>query len=103
MVEGSVRRSPKKLRVTVQISDAERGHQIWANHYDQDAKDVFAIQDEITLRIVSIVDPAITQSEYKRIASKAPANLDAWDLCIQGYYSIYQGTKKTNEEARVLF
>ncbi len=103
IVEGSVRRSLEKLRVTVQISDAERGHQIWANRYDEDANDVFAVQDEITSRIVSIVDPAITQSEYKRIALKPPTNLDAWDLCIQGYHLIYQGTKETNAQARTAF
>lgn len=103
VVEGSVRKSGNRVRIAAQLIDTESGHQVWAGRYDRELADIFALQDEITERIAAIVEPAIASSERKRLSSGPPKNLNAWDLCIQGYSLIYQGTKDGNERARALF
>ena len=103
IVEGSVRKSGNRVRITAQLIDTESGHQLWATRYDRELADIFALQDEITERIAAIIEPAIAISERKRLSSRAPKDLNAWDLCIQGYSLIYQGTKDGNERARALF
>jgi TolB-like protein/DNA-binding winged helix-turn-helix (wHTH) protein/Tfp pilus assembly protein PilF len=103
VVEGSVRKSGNRVRITAQLIDTESGHQVWAGRYDRELTDIFALQDEITERIAAIVEPAIASSERNRLSTRPPKDLNAWDLCIQGYSLIYQGTKKGNEQARELF
>jgi TolB-like protein/Flp pilus assembly protein TadD len=103
VVEGSVRKSGNRVRITAQLTDTESGHQVWTNHYDRELSDIFALQDEIAARIAAIIEPAIANSERKRLSSKTPEDLNAWDLCIQGYSLIYHGTKEGNERARKLF
>jgi TolB-like protein/Tfp pilus assembly protein PilF len=103
VVEGSVRKSGNRVRITAQLTDTESGHQAWANRYDRELTDIFALQDEITERIAAVIEPAVAHSERKRISSRPPKDLDAWDLCIQGYSLIYQGTKEANAQARALF
>jgi len=103
VVEGSVRKSGNRVRITAQLTDTESGHQVWANRYDRELADIFALQDEIAARIAAIIEPAIAGSERKRLSSKPPRDLNAWDLTIQGYSLIYQGTREANEQARGLF
>jgi TolB-like protein/Tfp pilus assembly protein PilF len=103
VVEGSVRKSGNRVRIAAQLVDTETGHQVWANRYDRELADIFALQDEITARIAAIIEPAIAGSERKRLSSKPPKDLNAWDLTIQGYSLIYQGTKEANAQARKLF
>jgi len=103
VVEGSVRKAGNRVRIAVQLIDTESGHHVWANRYDRELTDIFALQDEITERVAAIIEPAIATSERKRISSRPPKDLNAWDLCIQGYALIYQGTREGNERARELF
>jgi adenylate cyclase len=103
MVEGSVRKAGNRVRITVQLIDAETGHHVWAERYDRELEDIFAVQDEITERIAAIILPAIEGFERKRVAQKLPNDLNAWDLCIQGYSLLYEGTRETNERAREKF
>jgi TolB-like protein/Flp pilus assembly protein TadD len=103
VVEGSVRKAGNRVRITAQLTDTESGHQVWANRYDRELTDIFALQDEIAARIGAIIEPAIAGSERKRLSSKPPKDLNAWDICIQGDSLIYQGTREANEQARELF
>lgn len=103
VVEGSVRRSGNRVRVTAQLINAETGHHIWAERYDRELDDIFALQDEMTQRIAAIIEPTIAGAEQKQLAAKPPRQLSAWDLCIQGQYLIYQGTKEGNQRAREKF
>jgi len=103
VVEGSVRKGGNRVRITAQLINSDTGHHIWAERYDRELQDIFALQDEITLCIAAIIEPAIKSSEHKRLSSKQPADMNAWDHCIQGFYLIYQGTKKDNERARDQF
>ncbi len=103
VVEGSVRKAGSRVRVTAQLINAETGHHVWAERYDRQLDDIFALQDEMALRIGAIIEPAIANDEVRRLATKPPGNLSAWDLCIQGYALIYDGTKESNQHAREKF
>ncbi len=103
IVEGSVRRSGERVRVTAQLINAKTGHHIWAERYDRDLQDIFALQDEITEHIAAIVEPAIERTEQKRIVAKPPNDLAAWEFWLRGYAHIYEETEEANEKAREMF
>jgi TolB-like protein len=83
VVEGSVRRSGDRLRITAQLNDVATGSHIWAERYDRDLADVFAVQDEITDAIVAAIEPQLYAAENFRAKRKPPENLDAWDLVMR--------------------
>jgi adenylate cyclase len=103
VVEGSVRKAGSRVRITAQLINAETGHHIWAERYDRELDDIFAVQDEIMARIAAIIEPAIAGAEQKQLAVRPPRELSAWDLCIQGQYLIYESTKESNQRAREKF
>jgi adenylate cyclase len=103
VLEGSVRRSGNRVRVTGQLIDAETGHHVWAERYDRELDDIFALQDEMAHRIAAIIEPAIAIAEQKRAATRKPNDLDAWDCCLRGYAHIYHPSKEGNELARKMF
>ena len=79
VVEGSVRHDGNRIRITAQLIDAQTGNHIWAERYDRDLADIFAVQDEITSSIVQAVGPAISGAEQQRALRKLPENLNAWE------------------------
>jgi adenylate cyclase len=79
VVEGSVRRSGSRVRVTVQLIDAEAGNHIWAERYDRDVREVFAVQDEISAAVANAILPTISEFEQRRSLRKPPENLGAWE------------------------
>ena len=79
VLEGSVRKAAARVRVTGQLIDAETGHHVWANRYDRELDDIFALQDEITEAIVAALEPAVGKAKQARAQRRDPANLDAWD------------------------
>ena len=78
VLEGSVRRGGKRLRIAAQLVDAETGNHIWADRYDRELEDIFAVQDEVTEAIVAAIAPEIGDVERERAQRKPPDNLDAW-------------------------
>jgi len=84
VLEGSVRKAGGRVRVSAQLIEAAPVRHIWAEHYDRDISDVFAIQDDITRHVVTSIDPAIQVSELERIARKSPGSMDAWDHFLRG-------------------
>ena len=86
VLEGSVRRAGNRVRISAQLIEADTDRHIWAERYDRDICDVFAIQDEITKNVVTSIDPAIQVSELDRIARKPADSLDAWDHFLRGCY-----------------
>ena len=82
IVEGSVRRADNRVRITAQLNDATTGSHLWAERYDRELIDVFAVQDEITNAIAAAIEPQIHAAESFRAHRKPPASLDAWDLLI---------------------
>ena len=104
LVTGSIRRAGERLRIAVQLIDAETGRQHWSNRYDTVISDIFAVQDEICEGIAGSIEPELIRAEERRAATKRPADMTAWDHVLraswiksrdgQGY-----GTRDGNAEA----
>ena len=103
IIEGSVRKGGDRVRVTVQLIDSETGHHVWAERYDRKLDDIFALQDEITERIVAVVAPELERAERQRAISKPPSDLYAWDFYLRGMSSLHELTKEGNQTARQMF
>ncbi len=102
LVEGSVRKVGNRIRITAQLIDAPQDHHIWADRYDRELTDVFAVQDEITEKIIGAVAPEFMAAEMHRSRHKETRNLDAWDLLMQAHWHLNKFTKENNREARAL-
>jgi adenylate cyclase len=100
VMEGSVRRSGNQLRITAQLIDATTGSHLWAERYDRGLKDIFAIQDEITMKILTSLQVSLTEGEVARIQAKGTNNLDAYLLFLQGYVELERMNKDGNFLAR---
>ncbi len=102
VVEGSVRRSGDRIRVTAQLVDASTGTQRWSDRYDRDLKDVFAVQDEITAKIVARLEPEIGAAERQKVAKSVRRDLQAWECYHLGIYHFFKFTADDNLEAQKL-
>ncbi|MDP6832805.1 MAG: adenylate/guanylate cyclase domain-containing protein [Alphaproteobacteria bacterium] len=78
VLEGSLRKAGNRIRVTAQFIDASNGNHIWAERYDRELDDIFAIQDEITQHICGALEGALSMEELRRVRLRPPENLDAW-------------------------
>ncbi|MGZ9272892.1 MAG: hypothetical protein ACXW6T_27535, partial [Candidatus Binatia bacterium] len=103
VLEGSVRKVANKVRITAQLSDAVSGHHVWAERYDRDLIDIFAVQDEITERVAGAIEPEVLKIEGGRVATRGAINLNAWDLVRQGTWHFHQVTPAGHARARELF
>ncbi len=103
LLEGSVRKAGARVRVTAQLIDGDTGKHVWANRYDREFDDVFALQDELTETIVGALDPELGKAERERAKAKRPENLDAWDVSQRGLWHLYHYTKDDIEKAQYLF
>jgi len=83
VLEGAVRKAGDRLRITAQLLEAETGAHLWADRYDGKLEDVFDLQDQITEKVVGVVEPSIRQSEIEHSRRKRPENLDAYDLYLR--------------------
>jgi adenylate cyclase len=101
--EGSVRRIGTRVRVTAQLIDAQTGSHLWAERYDREVTDVFAVQDEITNSVALAIQPAIARAEQRRAMRKPPAILDAWECYQRGLWHRAQGGLDGNARARDMF
>ncbi len=80
VLEGSVRRSGRRIRVTAQLIDADTGHHLWAERYDREFDDLFDLQDEMTQTIAGAMEPELNAAERGRAVSKPPGDCDTWEL-----------------------
>lgn len=103
VLEGSVRKAGNQVRVTAQLVDATTGRHLWAERYDRDLRDIFALQDEITQKIVAALEVRLSEGERARLARKYTANLDAYDQFLQGTEHWRRTTPEANVQARQLF
>ena len=90
VVEGSVRRAGQRIRITAQLIDAIEDKHLWAERYDRDIEDIFAVQDEVTQAIVTTIEPELMNTERQRARRKPTANLTAWEAYQRGLWHIYQ-------------
>jgi TolB-like protein/Tfp pilus assembly protein PilF len=102
VVEGSVRKAGNRVRITAQLVDAAGNH-IWAERYDRELDDIFAVQDEITETIVGRIEPELGMVERQRVAHKPRSNLKAWDCYHLGMSNFYKFTADANGKAQSLF
>ena len=103
VLEGSVRKAGDRVRITAQLIDATTGYHVWAERYDRDLKDVFAVQDEVTGKIVTMLAVKLTGPEKEHLARTPTGNLEAYDLVLRGMEYQRRTTKEANAEARRLF
>ena len=102
VLEGSVRRAGNRVRITAQLIDAQTGHHLWADRYDRELADVFAVQDEIAQNIAGAIAPGIISAEVQHAQRKDPSQLDAWDRAVRAHWHIRRFTECDLAEARRL-
>ncbi|MFB3099053.1 MAG: adenylate/guanylate cyclase domain-containing protein, partial [Acidimicrobiia bacterium] len=103
VLEGSVRKAGERVRVTAQLIDAKTGHHLWAEHYDRDLEDIFAVQDEITREVVVALDVRLREGEQARIWSGGTTNVEAWECVRLGQDALNRNKLEDRIEARRLF
>lgn len=102
LVEGSVRRSGDRVRITVQLIDAVNGVHVWADRYDGVLEDVFELQDRVTESIVGAIEPQLRTAEIARSRRKPPGDLNAYDCFLRALFHLRAMTRESNEEAERL-
>ena len=103
VARGSVRRAAARVRIAIELIDAETGRTIWGERYDRNIDDIFAIQDEVTDAIVASTAVLIEAQERKRMAQTAPADLAAYGYVLRGQQYIFRYTRQDNHEAQTLY
>jgi len=99
VLEGSVRKSEQKVRITAQLIDASNGNHIWADRYDGDLNDVFALQDRITSSVVAAIEPHLLEAEGLRSQNRTPTDVGAWDMLMQASFLFWRLNKTDGEAA----
>lgn len=102
ILEGSVRRADKRVRVTAQLVEVATLNQVWAGRYDRELDDIFAIQDDITERISIVVAPELEAAEMSRARRKNVPDLDAWELTARATWHFFRFTEDDSRAAQSL-
>ena len=102
VLEGSVRKSLDRVRITAQLIDAGTGTHIWADRYDRALNDLFAVQDELTTSVVGVIEPTLRKAEIERARRKRPDSLDAYDLYLRALPFAFTAMPQDAEEALIL-
>jgi len=103
VLEGSVRKVANRVRVTAQLIDAISGAHVWAERYDRDLSDIFAVQEEIAANVVGIIEPALAEAEQQRVLRKPPERLDTWEAYQRGLWHFHKYAPEENKTALVFF
>ncbi len=103
VLEGSVRKAAQRVRINSQLIDTETGTHLWAERYDRDLTDIFAVQDDITSRVAAAIEPALFRAESQRVIGKRPEHMGAWDYCQRGFWLVNKGTAADGMAAYGLF
>ena len=102
VLEGSVRKSGNRVRITAQLIDATTGGHLWAERFDRDLTDIFAVQDDVTQHIVGALALNLTEGEQQRLATEHTDNLEAYDCFLRGREQLWRLTREQNSQAREL-
>jgi TolB-like protein len=103
LLEGSVRKSGQQFRISAQLIDATSAKHIWAERYDLELTEVFAIQDAIAERVAGAIEPELLKTEGAQAAARHTGNITAWDLVRRGTWHFHQVTRENHLKARELF
>ncbi|TMJ38691.1 MAG: adenylate/guanylate cyclase domain-containing protein, partial [Alphaproteobacteria bacterium] len=99
VLEGSVRRSGNRVRITGQLIDTATGAHLWADRFDGAIEDIFDLQDQVTSRVLGAIAPKLQQAEIERAGRKPPQSLDAWESFIRGLHLFTQHSDSSTREA----
>ncbi len=102
VLEGTIRRAAKRVRITGQLIEATTGVHVWAERYDRDLTDIFALQDEITEQVVGAIEPSLRSAEIERAKRKPPDSLDAYDLYLRALPHYHSMRREEHEKALTL-
>jgi len=102
VLEGSVRQAGGKLRITAQLIDATQGYHLWAERFDRELKDIFAVQDQITKEVITALEVHLTMGEEARLHSRGTESLEAYLKVAEGRICQYRNNKEENAKAQVL-
>ncbi len=102
VLEGSVRKAGAKVRITAQLIDATTGGHLWGERFDRDLADIFAVQDDVTAKVVSALSINLNAGDLQRIASARTENLEAYDCYLRGRELWVRAAKEPNAQARAL-
>jgi adenylate cyclase len=103
IVEGSIRRSPERIRISINLTAAADGTQLWSESYDVAPMDIFSVQDDITRRIAGTLVSRLTNLELAKVATKPPSSLETYDLVLRGRDLAARVNRTANSQARALF
>jgi len=103
VLEGSVRKSGNRVRITGQLIDTSTGAHLWADRFDGGLEDIFDLQDQVTVSVVGAIAPKLEQAEIERAQRKPTDSLDAYDYYMRGLAAFHQWTQEANAEALSLF
>jgi adenylate cyclase len=103
VLEGSMRRAGERVRISSQLINTATGTHLWAERYDRDLTDIFAVQDDIASRVVAAIEPALSRAESQRVIAKRPEHMGAWDYCQRGLWHVHKGTRTDGITAYGLF
>ena len=102
LLEGSVRKAGNRVRITAQLIDAGTGAHIWADHYDRALDDIFAVEDELTISVVGVIEPTLRKAEIERARRKRPDSLDAYDLYLRALPFVFTAMPQDADKALTL-
>ncbi len=103
LLEGSVRKSGNRVRISAQLIDTTTGYHLWAERYDRELQDIFAVQDEVTQKIVAALQVKLTEGEQQRRRRPPTTNLDAYEHFLRGLEYYWRRTREANTQARQMF
>jgi len=103
VLEGSVRKAGKRVRITGQLIDASTGAHLWADRFEGGLEDIFDLQDRVTASVVGTIGLKLEKAEIERAKRKTTENLDAYDYFLRGMAHVYRWTREGNNEALSLF
>jgi adenylate cyclase len=103
VLEGSVRKGGNRIRITGQLIDAVTGAHLWAERYDRDLSNIFALQDEIAASVAGVIEPALATAEQQRVLRKPPERLDAWEAYQRGLWHFHRYRPEENKIAMAFF
>jgi adenylate cyclase len=101
VLEGSVRKAGNRVRITGQLVDGSTGSHLWAERYDRELHDLFAVQDEITTRIVAAIEPEMSGAEIRQVEKRPPSSFTAWDFYVRGLANMPSYGKHRAETKRL--
>jgi adenylate cyclase len=103
LLEGSIRKAGNRLRITVQLIDAQNGYRLWSERFDRELDDIFAIQDEIARHVVDALGLSLTRREERRLLKRSTSNVPAYEFYLRGRKLFQKWTRQNIELARQMF